>query len=336
MSGEPYHVALSYASEQKDYVDQVAKFLKDRNVRCFYDQDEESTLWGKNLAEALQEIFQNGRAYYAVIFISQEYVKKKFPRMEFRAALAEAINREQEYILPARFDSAELPGLFPLVKYIDLQDRPPEDFAELIIRKMTGKGIYLGPYTPTEAPKIQKVPRKQDPEVTLTIKDEPGNPISGAAVYLIHQNGTHRSAKSNKSGEATFAHDGSTADFYTIFVAHKDFPACIIYDFQCDRDCEVNLKRETGIGSIIFPNGTGYIPGIDKDGRLNPILDSSERLYLYAQNISINDSLKQQPVCFKYGENISLVDCRNQTADIRIHRIIKECVILDYIAHGKR
>lgn len=336
MSGKRYHVALSYASEQRDYVDQVAKFLKDRNVRCFYDTDEESTLWGKNLAEALEGIFQNRQASYAVIFISQEYVKKKFPRMEFQAALVNAINQEREYILPARFDSTKLPGLSDLVKYIDLKDKLPEDFAEMIIRKMTEEGIYLGHYTPTEASKIQKVPRKQESEVTLTIKDEPGNPISGAAVYLIHQNGTHRSATSNKSGAATFARDGSTAGFYTIFVAHKDFPAYIIDDFQCDRDCEVNLKRKTGIGSIIFSNGTGSIPGIDKDGMLNPILDQIGRLYLYAQNISINDSLKQQPADFKYGENISLVDCQNQTADICIHRIIQNCVILDYIAHGKR
>lgn len=334
MSGKRYHVALSYASEQRDYVDQVAKFLKDRNVRCFYDADEESILWGKNLAEYLQRIFQE--ASFSVIFISQEYVNKPFTRMEFKYALDKAIKQKTEYILPARFDSAELPGLSLLVKYLDLQDRPPEDFAELIIRKMTEKGIYLGPYTPTEAPKIQKVPRKQDSEVTLTIKDEPGNPISGAAVYLIHKNGTHRSATSNKSGEAPFVHDGSMAGFYTIFVAHEDFPACIIDDFQCDRDWEVNLKKKTGIGSIIFPNGTGYVPGIDKAGTLNPILDSNGRLYLYADNISINDSPEPQPADCKYGENISLVDCRNQTADICIHRIIQRCVILDYIAHGKR
>lgn len=331
MSGKRYHVALSYASEQRDYVDQVAKFLKKCNVRCFYDADEESILWGKNLAEYLQRIFQE--ASFSVIFISQEYVNKPFARMEFEYALDKAIKQKPEYILPARFDSAELPGLPDLVKYIDLEDKPPADLAEIIICKMTEKGVYLGPSTPTEAPKIQKVPRKQDPEVTLTIKDEPGNPISGAAVYLIHKNGTHRSATSNKSGEATFVH-GSMAGFYTIFVAHEDFPACIIDAFQCDRDCEVNLQRKTGIGSTIFPNGQGDIPGID--GWLNPKLDSSGRLYLYAQNISINDSLKQPPVDFQYGENISLVDCWSKTADICIHRIIQQCVILDYIAHGKR
>jgi len=72
MSGKRYHVALSYASEQRDYVDKVAEFLKTRNVRCFYDQDEESTLWGKNLDEVLERIFQKEQAYFAVIFISQE------------------------------------------------------------------------------------------------------------------------------------------------------------------------------------------------------------------------------------------------------------------------
>jgi hypothetical protein len=36
-----WHVALSFADAQRDYVEQVAKALQARGVRCFYDADEQ-------------------------------------------------------------------------------------------------------------------------------------------------------------------------------------------------------------------------------------------------------------------------------------------------------
>lgn len=51
--------------------------------------------------------------------------------------------------------------------------------------------------------------------------------------------------------------------------------------------------------------GTGYIPGLK--GRLNPILDSSNRTYLYADNIAI-DGGKGQPVGFNVNVPFELED----------------------------
>jgi hypothetical protein len=46
-------VALSFAGAQRDSVEQVAAALKAREVRCFYDADEQVRLWGTHLAEEL-------------------------------------------------------------------------------------------------------------------------------------------------------------------------------------------------------------------------------------------------------------------------------------------
>lgn len=329
MNGKPYHVALSYAGEQRKYVAKVARFLEENNVRCFYDQSEEIGLWGKNLLEAFEEVFEGGQTYVVVIFISQEYVKKAFPRMELRYALAKAMEQKKEYILPARFDSATVPGLPSTTKDIDLEGKTPEYFAKMIIEKITKMEIYLGPDSDTqvESAELIKIPQKNSSEVTFTIEDESGNPIPKVNIYLIHSNGTHRSETTNETGETTFSCDRKSTDFHTIFVAHHDFPARIIDNFRCDTGLKVNLTKKMGRGSFIF-DGTGYIPGIE--GRLNPILDSIERTYLYANNISVNNNTAQ-PAHFKYGENISLTDCHGRTADIKIHRIIQGCSILDYI-----
>src|SRR6267142_2555190 len=55
--GWRWDVALSFAGAQRDYVRQVARALKARGVRCFYDADEQIDLWGKYLPEELPTIY---------------------------------------------------------------------------------------------------------------------------------------------------------------------------------------------------------------------------------------------------------------------------------------
>jgi len=45
--GWRWDVALSFAGAQRDYVEQVARALAGRGIRCFYDADEQIDLWGK-------------------------------------------------------------------------------------------------------------------------------------------------------------------------------------------------------------------------------------------------------------------------------------------------
>jgi hypothetical protein len=47
--GQRWHVALSFAAAQRDYIGQVAKALQARVVRWCYDADEQIDLWGKYL-----------------------------------------------------------------------------------------------------------------------------------------------------------------------------------------------------------------------------------------------------------------------------------------------
>ena len=70
-----YHIALSFAGEDRDYVDRVAKLLKDRGVEVFYDRFEEDTMWGKDLYTYLSDVYHK-RARFTVMFISQAYANK--------------------------------------------------------------------------------------------------------------------------------------------------------------------------------------------------------------------------------------------------------------------
>ena len=48
---QSYQVALSFAGEQRDYVDQVARALYMRGIKVFYDRFETIRLWGKDGTE---------------------------------------------------------------------------------------------------------------------------------------------------------------------------------------------------------------------------------------------------------------------------------------------
>ena len=69
-----YEVALSFAGEQRDYVESVARALQSRGIAVFYDGFARVHLWGKDLVEELHEVFEH-RAALAVMFISKEYVE---------------------------------------------------------------------------------------------------------------------------------------------------------------------------------------------------------------------------------------------------------------------
>jgi hypothetical protein len=133
--GEAYEVVLSFAGEDREYVEKVADLLRANDVSLFYDNFEEATLWGKNLTEHLHKVYSSS-ARYCVMFISKYYAEKVWPTHERRSAFEKAIESKEEYILPARFDDTEIPGLHKHIVYIDLRKKTPEELAKLIMLKL--------------------------------------------------------------------------------------------------------------------------------------------------------------------------------------------------------
>ncbi len=135
MSEYIYDVAFSFAGEQRTYVGEVAEYVREKGVPVFYDEFEQSKLWGKNLVEHLDLVYGK-QARCVVMFISKEYKSKKWTRHEIRSALATAIERSEEYVLPVRFDNTELDGLHPTIAYIDANKYSSSELGDMIITKI--------------------------------------------------------------------------------------------------------------------------------------------------------------------------------------------------------
>lgn len=133
---ETYDVCLSFASEQRDYVERIAQALKDAGLKVFYDQDKDiaAMLWGRDLGEILDYVYREG-SRFCLMFISADYATKAWTRHERRSALARAI-QDEEYVLPARLDDTELPGLRPTTGYVDLREIAPATLVEFVLTKL--------------------------------------------------------------------------------------------------------------------------------------------------------------------------------------------------------
>ena len=79
---QKYHVALSFAGEDRAYVERVATLLVSEGVTpSFYDKFEEATLLGKDLYTHLNDVYEN-KALFTVVFISEHYKNKLWTNHE--------------------------------------------------------------------------------------------------------------------------------------------------------------------------------------------------------------------------------------------------------------
>jgi TIR domain len=207
-----YHVALSFAGEDRKYVDKVATHLRDEGVNVFYDKFEEAELWGKDLYVHLSNIYQN-RAMFTVMFISESYGRKAWPNHERKSAQARAISENQEYILPAFFDeSVEVPGLLNTTGRIALTSRTPEQLAKLIVQKLNKAGVRLS-QRHTYADEA-----KADVDYPLT--------EGGAVVDIIKALRSYNWYTQNPAVEALLKLDWSTVSADEAFVLGRNLYQC--------------------------------------------------------------------------------------------------------------
>ena len=135
-----FDVGLTFAGEQRDFVEEVARELSSRGVSVFYDRFHEAEAWGKNLVDWFEEVYAR-RCRYVVMFVSADYARKEWPTHERRSAQTTALKSRQEYILPVRFDDTDIPGMPSTVGYLDAASNAPSRIAELLAAKLTGPRV---------------------------------------------------------------------------------------------------------------------------------------------------------------------------------------------------
>ncbi|MXZ41280.1 MAG: DUF4062 domain-containing protein [Caldilineaceae bacterium SB0666_bin_21] len=154
-----------------------------------------------------------------------------------------------------------------------------------------------------------------------------GGVLADVEVLALFPNKTWKRSVTDRYGEAHFSLYSGFLPM-TVFAARHGFTAGVEYNWiPVERPLCLELDVQASGGSAVFAEGTGYLPGLA--GRLEPILDTYDRTYLYAANIAINDGL-QQPVDFNLGDDLHLKDADGYELSVRVVDIVGRSSLIEY------
>lgn len=132
-----FKVALSFPGEHRDYVEKVARELSTRlpTRSVFYDDDFTAQLARPNLDTLLQRVYADN-SDLVVVFLSENYEKKEWCGLEWRA-VRELLKKKQDHsIMFMRFDHASVQGALSLDGYVDLAGYTAPEAAALILERV--------------------------------------------------------------------------------------------------------------------------------------------------------------------------------------------------------
>lgn len=139
-----YDVAFSYANtpEERQYVEEVADNLNRKNVKVFYDHFNIKETWGADLTQSLSNIY-NSFSKFCVIFISKNYVERKWTQFELEEALKRHKQNKFRYLLPVRFDKTPVPEIKNL-GYLNSFEYTPSELADMICLMLKENSVVEG------------------------------------------------------------------------------------------------------------------------------------------------------------------------------------------------
>jgi TIR domain len=130
-----YDAALSFAGEDRHYAEELKTIVKNAGFEIFYDNDEESELWGENVYDVLYDVYAN-QSRFVVMFVSEHYARKEWTTHERQAAQSTALKKKgKAYILPVYIDNTQLPGLHGTIGRQDIKKGIPH-IAKMLIEKL--------------------------------------------------------------------------------------------------------------------------------------------------------------------------------------------------------
>lgn len=129
-----YDVVLSFAEEDRAFVDTVAGYLRTYDIRFFYDDDKRIETWGMCLDEYLDKVYRT-EATYCVLFISEPYKNKRWTKFERLRAQARSFYEHGTYLLPFKLDATEIEEIPNTIAYLSVEKYDEKQLAQAIIDK---------------------------------------------------------------------------------------------------------------------------------------------------------------------------------------------------------
>ena len=150
-------------------------------------------------------------------------------------------------------------------------------------------------------------------------------PLRGVDVLMLYPNNTYLEARTDVYGRAEFIVHSKLP--MTVMCAAEGYMAHVEHNFFPDKELNISIQPVQEGGSRIIASDSGYLPVIQ--GRLYPILDTHDRMYLYSDGVIINGG-QSQPVRFELDEPVYLRSLSGTCVTLWFREMIGTSCIFDY------
>lgn len=132
-----FDVGLSFPGEARGLVEEVARELEARigPNAYFYDNNYVSQLARPSLDTLLQDIYRN-RSRLIVVFLGEDYQRKDWCGVEFRAIREIIMARDDGRVMFVRVDDGAVDGVFRTDGYVDARRFSPAQIAQFITERL--------------------------------------------------------------------------------------------------------------------------------------------------------------------------------------------------------
>ena len=300
-----YSIFLSHTHEDVAIASALAKRFEERGLLTFQSQPSEGTKIEEWIRESI------GQSAHMVVLLGKSGRGTRWQDYEVRTFLRQAATDERARLLiPLTLhdmDVTEIPDFLRQYNVIQIGD-DYEAAASQVLRLIQ--------------PTVKVVETAGSLKVHTTTDGD--IPIKGVSVCALAKNLTTINAFTDQNGRASLQLRKSQA--YTLLIAHPQHRSQLIENISGGRNVDIRMPISRYIGSLIV-HSTGHIPGLN--GRLNPILDTSNRTYLYADNIAINGD-QVQPTTFVVNEPFELEDAQGNRFEVCVKLIVGRTALLEY------
>lgn len=301
-----YSVFLSHLHEDSETAAALAKHLEQKGLRTFRPQVAEGAEFSRKLREIVN------RATHMMLLLGVASKHSRQQEYEARTFLRQAASDEKTRLLiPVALYDADAKSIPMFLRQYNL------------IR-------FLGDYEAT-ANEVTELIRstvipddRSRPGLSVNATTDGNIPIEGLSLCALADNGTTITGVTDRDGKSSL--DLLENRTYRLLIAHPKYASKIVEGVHADDDVPVRMPLSRGVGSVII-HSTGYIPGLN--GRLNPILDTSNRTYLYADNIAVSGG-QQQPATFGFGKPFDLEDAHGNNFEVTVKLISGRTSLLEY------
>lgn len=125
-----YHIALSFAEEDRQTAKELWQTLSSKGLRIFYDREHQQRRWEADLTKAWTNVYEKD-SQYCLILISENYVTKYLANFKRQFS-----NLRPDYLIQFQLDDTQVSDILTTNRILDKREKTYPEIVDILIGKL--------------------------------------------------------------------------------------------------------------------------------------------------------------------------------------------------------